>query len=96
MRASHSYPIGSVGMANEIQLVIDISTSRYIQYREVQPTLANAYQAITNLARDEQRGRNDPSAVLRFLTRTHADANLSRACKDVFRQLGTRPMSKAA
>jgi hypothetical protein len=80
-------------MANEIQLVIDISTSRHIQYHEIQPTLACAYQAITNYARDEQRGPNDPRTVLRFLTRTHADANLSMACKDVFRQLGTRPMA---
>jgi hypothetical protein len=80
-------------MANQIQQVIDISSSRYTQYRDLQPALAQAYQAITNYARDEQKQQRNPRALLKFLTRPHSDPNLTIACKDVFRLLGTAPMA---
>jgi len=80
-------------MPDQFQQIIDISLKRYDQYREVQTPLAQAYQAIANYARDEQRRKGDPRALLRFLTRPHADRKLRTACQDVFRQLGTSPIA---
>jgi len=80
-------------MPNRIDQIIAISTKRYNETRATQLALAQAYQAITNYAREEQGGRNDPKALVHFLRRPHSDANLSKACMDVFRLLGTSPMS---
>jgi hypothetical protein len=80
-------------MADLIQQVVTISTQRYNENLETQAALAQAYLAIAKYARDVQKAGNDPRSILSFLKRPHADANLSKACKDVFRLLGTTPIA---